>query len=254
MNVNEKEDSLEIDLGKLFGYFWSNWVKIAVVSLLTALIAFLATHFLMTPLYRASITVYVNNNRSNQSVESITGGNLSAAQQLVSTYTNIIKSNTVLKDVIEAGDLQYGPGQLRGMMTAQQMGKTEMFQVSISHPNPEMAAYIANTVADVAPAAISSVVEGSSAKIIDYASVPAAPYTPNNMKNILVGGVTGFVLCCAVLLLRYLFDMRLKNEEDLASYFSAPVLGVIPEFADDTVKHRRNYGYGSDSTKAKGGR
>ena len=225
----QKEDELEIDLGKLLHYYLEHWVSLLISGVGCALVALLITMFLITPQYRASVTVYVNNTKSTQSIEAITGTNLSAVQQLVNTYVNIIKSNTVLKDVIEKGRLEYTPAQIRDMMTASQIADTEMFTVTISHPNPEMAVKIADSIAYVAPKRISSFVKGSSTEIIDYAEMPTAPYTPSYPKNIVLGGLLGGIVMGAILTFRFLFDMRIKTDEDIVAYLKIPVLGVIPE-------------------------
>lgn len=230
MNANPERDEVEIDLGKLMRYYLAHWKGILSIGLVGAAVAFLLTFFLITPQYKADVTIYVNNNSGSQSINEVTGSNLSAAQQLVNTYVNIIKSNTVLNKVIEQGKLDCSANTIRNMMTAKQIDDTEMFVVTISHPDAEMAAHIANTIADVAPKLISQVVEGSSTKIIDYAIVAENPYTPSYPKNIVLGGLLGLVLIGAFLTLRYLFDMRLQDEEDIATYFDEPVLGLIPAF------------------------
>ena len=194
------------------------------------MVTLLITAVFITPHYKASVTFYVNNASSMQQIESISSANLSTSMRLVQTYVNIIKSNTVLTDVIEEGNLNCSPNDIRKIMKAEQVDETEMFTVSISHSDAATAAHIANTIAKVAPGSISSIVEGSSTKIIDYAGTPLKPYTPNYQKNIVLGVLLGIIIVCVVQTLRYLFDMRLTDEEDINAYFTAPVLGSIPSF------------------------
>lgn len=255
MNTNENQNVVEIDLAKLMRFYLEHWKALVLSCLALALASFLFTFFLITPLYRANVTVYVNNTKSSQSVDAITGGNLSAAQQLVNTYVNIIRSNTVLNKVIETAGLDCSTNELRKIMTAKQIENTEMFTVSILHPDPELAAHIANTIADVAPDLISEVVEGSSTKIIDHAQIPAGPDSPSYPKNVAIGGLLGLLISGLVLTLRYMFDMRLQDEEDIQMYFKAPVLGSIPNFNQDPSKRRSGYaayGYSIQSDEAEG--
>ena len=240
--MKREEDTFEIDLGKLARFLFGYWWAILASAVILAVLAFGCTRFAVTPLYRSGVTIYVNNvNAPGQQIETITGSNLAAAQKLVSTYVNIIKSDTVLKDVIKTAKLEAKPEDIRKMMSAKQVEETEMFQVFISNPNPKTAAYIANAIANVAPKRIAGFVEGSSAKIVDYASEAEKPYTPSYTKNIALGFLLGAILACIVLTLRYLFDMRVKTEDDLKQYFDAPVLGIIPSFEQ---KRKSGYGYG----------
>jgi capsular polysaccharide biosynthesis protein len=96
-----------------------------------------------------------------------------------------------------------------------------------------MSADLANAIAAVAPAEISEIIEGSYAKIIDYAKVPKARSTPNYVTNTVIGGVIGAALAVLVILLQTLMDVRVKNEEDLAKICTIPVLGAIPQLTPE---------------------
>ena len=247
--MNQKHDETDINLGRLISYYLRHWMALLGSGIAVALLAFLVTEFIITPKYQANVTVYVNNTKSAQSMESITGTNLTAAQQLVNTYVNIIQSDTVLDEVLKQGKLEGRAEDIREIMTARQVENTEMFTVSILHPDAEMAAKIANTIAAVAPGKISGFVRGSSTEIIDYAKVPNEPYSPSPIKNTVLGALVGCFLMAVCLTFRYLFDMRIRDEEELALYFDLPVLGVIPE-----CDQNRDGGYETWNESGKGGR
>ena len=229
-NRKEENEEITIDLGKLFKYYIKHIWSFILAAVAVAVASLVFTALLITPQYKAGVTFYVNNANSMQQIESISSSSLATSMKLVQTYVNIIKSNTVLNDVIDAGNLDCSPEYLRGIMTAEQVEETEMFTVSVSHPNAEMAAHIANSIAEVAPESIAGIVEGSSTKIIDYAETPQHPYSPSYKKNIVLGAMLGIIIVGIVQTLRYIFDMRLNDEEDIGAYFSAPVLGTIPSF------------------------
>lgn len=235
-NNIRKDDIMEIDLGKLFHFYLGKWKVILFAGVLAAVIALGITFFAITPTYRASVTIYVNNTADGKNVSAVTGGDLTTAQKLVHTYVNIIKSDSVLDKVVEAGKFNVTAQGIREAMTASQIDDTEMFRVSISHADPKLAAELANTIADVAPRVISTFVEGSSTKIIDHAKVPENPYTPNYKRNIALGALVGVMLMGTFLTFKYLFDMRLQDEEDMERYFDAPVLGQIPTFVIDSYR------------------
>ena len=261
--MREKEDrqEVEIDLLKLFGAYLHRWWLIVLCGVLVAAGAWLFSTRFITPMYRAGVTIYVNNTSSGERIESITSGNLSVSQQLVATYVNIIQSDTVLEKVISAANLNCTADQLRKIMSTEQLAKTEMFKVYILHPDPEQSAYIANAVAEEAPEAIEEFVEGSSTKIIDMAKVSQKQYSPNVKKNTAIGGAVGIVLAIVYLTIYYLLDVRIKGEEDLAAIADYPILGQIPEFSQlgsRSGKYGYSYGYGRRSgkhaeSKAEGG-
>lgn len=237
----QKRDEFEIDLQKLLFVYMGKWWLFCLCVLVTASIALMYTKFYVTPMYRASVTVYVNNIRSGEQIDYLSSSNLAASQQLVNTYINIIKSNTVLEQVVELSALNCDADDVRDIMSTSRVDETEMFQVHIAHPDPEMAARIANAVANVAPGEIEQFVEGSSAKIIDYAKVPEHRYSPSYSRNVFFGGMIGGILAAIYVTVRYLLDVRIKEESDLAQLFDYPVLGQIPVF--EQVEGKRRSGY-----------
>lgn len=248
----EHRDAMEIDLQKLLIAFLHKWYVILICTLLAGLAAFYITANLITPMYKADVTVYVNNVRSGLEVESISSTNLSTSQKLVNTYINIIESDTVLEKVAEASEMDINAAEIRSVMTAEQVDDTELFTVSITHPSPILAAQLANAVAEVAPGEIESFVEGSSTKIIDYAKVPTSPDSPSVSRNTILGALVGCVIAVLYLTIRFLLDVRIKEEDDLTMLFDLPVLAQIPSFVHENSK-RRGYGYESSAAQTQNG-
>ena len=250
--INGIKEGVEIDLQKLLlAYLRQAWL-IVLCGVIAALGTFYVTANHITPLYRTSVTIYVNNTKSNDVVEYVDGSSLSTSARLVATYVNIIRSDTVLTKVVEKSGLDFTAEEIRGMMTTSQLGNTEMFQVFITYADPVTAAEVANAIAEVAPGEIGNFVEGSSTKIIDYAKIPTTRHSPNYRKNTLLGGIVGIAAAVLYITLRYLLDVRLKDSEDLEMIFDIPVLGQIPSFASADAKKKSGYGY--ETTSAGKGR
>lgn len=207
------------------------WV-IVLAALLVGILVFTYTFCFVTPMYQANIMIYVNNGTENTS-GSVNSVDLAVALRLVTTYVNILKSDSVLEKVVEDANVDFTPSEVRSMMTAEPVEETEMFRVMITAPDPQMAADIANSIANVAPTAIPDIIEGSAAKIIDYAKVPTSRHTPSYAINTLVGILVGALAAIAVIVGRDLLDTHVKGEDDLAKICSIPVIGLIPEITEE---------------------
>ena len=236
-HMNEKnnngQDILQIDLWKLLQLYLKKWWVIALFALAAAAVSLFYTSNFITPLYRASVTIYVNNNINNENQEYVSGSDLSTSQKLVSTYTNMLTSDTVLEQVAEATGLDCSASSLRGMISAAQVDETEIFKVYVTNADPVEAATIANAIAQTAPDVIANFVEGSSTKIIDYAKVPTGRFTPSYKHNVMLGFGIGALLAVALLTLQSLLDVRIKEESDLVELFDIPVLGQIPDLSQN---------------------
>lgn len=254
--LNENHEALEIDLQKLLMAYLQRWWLIVLCTVVAAAASLYVTMNFITPMYKASVMVYVNNIKGDLQIETITSSNLATAQRLVDTYINIIKSDTVLEKVAEASELDITAAEIRKIMSAEQVDDTEIFNVYITHEDPVLAAQLANAVAEVAPGKIEEFVEGSSTKIIDYAKVPTKASSPNPNRNCILGGLVGCVLAVVILTVIFLLDVRIKDEEDLTMLFDLPVLAQVPAFVPEGSKRRSGYGYGKkpyEHTAEKGG-
>lgn len=227
------EETLQINFKELGKALVKKSWLIIVCAVLVAALMFLYTAGFVTPQYTAKVTMYVNNNSGYSSSAGINSSDLAVAIRLATTYGNIITSDRVLEKVAETAELKLSTGALRGMIRPATSDESEMFTVTVTNPDPYLAAKIANTVADVAPGEIQGIIEGSSAKIIDYAKVPTAPSSPNFTKNVMLGAVVGMALGVGVVILQMLLDVRIKSEEDLRAIMDVRILGKIPDFEQE---------------------
>ncbi len=205
------------------------WI-VVLCAVLAGSAMFAYTMNFVAPQYSASVSIYVNN-KTTLDKAAISSGDLAVALRLVDTYVNIIQSNRVLEKVLEETNIALSAGQLRGMISAGAIGETEMFRVRVTSPNPQMSADLANAVARVAPGVISDIIEGSTAKVIDYANVPGGPSSPDYKRSAMMGALIGAVLAIFGIIASVQLDTRIKNEEDLLRICSVPVIGVIPDLA-----------------------
>lgn len=205
------------------------WI-IVLCGVLCAAITLVYTRNFVTPTYLASVTMYVNNNADNS--DTVSSSNLAVALQLVKTYVNIVYSDTVLDKVVDQTGFNLNADQIRGMMVAQVIDETEMFTVNIISPDPQMSADIVNAIASIAPTEISKIIQGSSAKVVDFAKVPTKQYAPNYTSNTIFGGAIGAALATVVITLFILSNNRVRNEKDLMAICNIPVLGTIPDFTE----------------------
>lgn len=238
MNNNEE---MEIDLLRLLQALWRKAWVILLVTVIFGASFLLGTALFVKPLYKAEALMYVNS--SNISVGgtkvSISQSELTAAQTLVDTYIVILNTRTTLEDVIEQSGVPYTYEEImkKGMIHAEAVNGTEVFSIEVTSTKPAEAELLANTIAQILPEKIASIVEGSSARIVDYAVVPAEKDSPSLTKNALIGAVLGFVLACGVVVVLELLDEQIHDSDYLTETYDIPVLAVIPDLLSSKSKN-----------------
>ena len=241
--TDERKSAVTLDLQELLTIYLRNWWIIILFLAVGAAIALGITYKFVTPMYQADISIYVNNSRGQTDMETLSSADLTAAQKLVNTYVSIAKSDRVLERVAADLNGEYTVSQLARAIRAEQLNQTEIFCVYVLHEDPGEAARIANAVAAVAPAEISALIDGTSARIIDTAKVPTSRYSPSYSRMTVLGAAIGAFLAMLLLMIQYLQDTRVKDEEDLTNLFDYPILGRIPHF--NRSDSANTYGYGS---------
>lgn len=251
--MNNNEEELEIDLLKLVNALWRKAWAIVLAMAVFGGAALAYTLIFVTPLYKAQALMYVNS--SNISVGgakvSISQGELTAAQSLIKTYAVILNTRTTLDDVIEQSGVSYTFEELTEMISAESVNSTEVFSIEVTSPDPKEAELLANTIAQILPEKIASIVEGSSARIVDYAVEPAEKDSPSLKKNTAIGALLGFVLACGIIVVMELMDEQIHDSDYLIQTYDIPVLAVIPDLL--STKSSNEY-YQSAEQRAKKGR
>lgn len=181
--------------------------------------------------YRAKVSFYLYS-KSDYMVESdayVSSGDFNYAKNLIDSYIFILKSESVLNKVIENLNLEMSSANLSNRISSSSVEGTTLFYIYVSHSDPYMAMSIANSIAEVAPEAISGIVKSGGISVVDYASLPTIPSsTTNILKFILIGAVGGFGIVVAIFMFFGLIDDTIRKKGELSSVFDIPVLGEIP--------------------------
>lgn len=234
MNKTENEE-LEIDLRRILEALWHKGWMILLTTLAMGAAVLALTVLLIRPKYRAETLMYVNS--SNISVGgtkvSISQSELTAAQTLVDTYIVILNTRTTLEDVIEKTGVPYDYEELQEMITAEAVGGTEVFSIQVVSKSAQEAEKLANCIAQTLPEKIASIVEGSSARIVDYAVVPDKQDSPDLLANTLIGLGLGFLLSSGVIVMKVVLDDQIHDSDYLVQTYTVPVLAVIPDLLSD---------------------
>lgn len=221
----------ELDLKEIFGVLKRRWLVILAAALVCGAAAWCVSSFFVTPLYSAKVSMYVSSDTKRENAASVTASELSASARLVDTYLVILKSNSVLNEVIERLQLPYSTERLRNEIQASSINSTEAFSVTVTDPDPARAVEIANTVAQVAPDEIIRVVKVGSVEVIDWAELPQKPASPNIKRNTALGAVLGLLLSSVCLVAADLLDTAICREEDVTKGLGVPLLGVVPKLS-----------------------
>ena len=227
MDEKNREHYEEIDLREVFILLKNNIALILVATIVFGIAGFFGTKYLITPQYEASVNMIVNTKQENTSA--VSNDNITSAKNLVSTYAIIIKSNTVLNQVIDNLGLDMDYDTLQKKVTVTAVNDTQVMRVAVKDPDPYLAARIVRSISRVSPDVIVDSVEAGSCKVISQVDEHKAPVSPSITKNTSVAALLGLVISIAIVFVKYFFSNYIVDDDDVQKYLGIPVLGVIPQ-------------------------
>lgn len=222
-----QEQENELDLVELFYLLWGHIWHILICLAVGALSALGITRFLITPLYEATSSIYIVS-ASNNSVVNLT--DLQIGSQLTADYQELMRSRPLLEDVIANLGLEgMTTARLEKMIHITNASDTRILKITVSSPDPHQAAAIANELVALSRVYLPQIMETQEPNLVEEAVVPTEKASPSYLHNLLLGGLLGAVLCCGVLLVRYLLNDTFVTPDDIFKHFGIRPLATIPE-------------------------
>lgn len=215
----------EINLSEVYSYFKTKilWILLAVVLIIVLGNVF--TLLTRTPLYQSNTTiVLVGESKSGYSQ---TESQLN--QNLIGTYSQIIKSRKVLNQVIKNLDLKLTTTDLAQSITTSSVEDTEIIQITVNNPKAKDAKKITDELAEVFAKEIKDIYHLENVEIIDKAEIAKTPYNVNYLKDNVIYLVVGLVLSFGVVFVMYYFDTSIKSSDIIEEKLGLTVIGIVPK-------------------------
>ena len=227
----------EMDLKELFNMFWSKKFQIILIILIFSIIGFIYTIEFITPMYDASTTLVLVSSADDTLTTNtmITATDVSLNSKLVATYSELIKSKNVLREVISNLNTDLEEDILKNYITVSAVEDTELIEITVRNEEPSNAAVIANEIAEVFTDKVKEIYNINNVQIVDKAEVSSEPANINHTKDIIMFASIGLVIAIIYVIVANMLDTTIKTAEDVETAYNIPVLVSIP-----VIKHLGN--------------
>jgi capsular polysaccharide biosynthesis protein len=217
----------EIDLREIFHNIRRRWRIIVLITALSVIISAFFSFFILQPQYESSATILVGRTQGEFTQDVYQDVILS--EKLVKTYGEIMKTSTILDQVIINQGLNTSAGSLAQRISVSTVGDSELLRIRVVDGSPLTAANIANEISRVFIIKIKEIMKVDNVSIIEEASTPVNPIKPNKKMNVLIAGVLGFMVSIFIVFIIDYLDNTIKTTEDIEKHLELPVIGSIPE-------------------------
>lgn len=225
--MDQKMDANVISIGDIFFSLKKHIVMIIIVTIVFTICGFLLAKLIIPPTYESDATMVVTAGQTAQS-NVITYDQLNTAQQLINTCAVVLKSDTVLDQVINDLELNISSKSLAKKVSVSGVNQTEVLDISVKYSDPHTAAMIANDITKIAPQILIKTVKASSVEIVSPAKENKAPVSPKVPLITLIAFLVGAAVSGGTAIVIEMTDTTFTTEEDLKDCLGVTVLGVIP--------------------------
>lgn len=217
-----------IDLREYFSIIKKRSKIIVIITLIAMLVSAAVSFFMLSPVYETNTTLIVNRSEAVQG-QNMTGDEYTVSQKLAVTYGEIIKSRTVLDEVIDELKLDMTYSQLASMVSVSPVGDTQIINIKVQDTNPTKAMNIANAIPKVFTKEVKRITKANGAEVVDKAILPQNPIKPNKVMNVAIATVLGVMIGLFLVFVLEYMDTKMKKPEDITKHLDLPILGVIPK-------------------------
>lgn len=240
----------EITIKDLWNIFTRRFLLMVLAAVTAISGVFLVSSVAVEPRYTSTATLYILSQDDYDSL-SYTSESFSLALKVVNDCNYLLKSHSVLDEVIAELDLDITYGDLYDSVSIKNPENTRILEVTAESDSPEQAKEIVDAICSIGPAKIREAMGFDQVNLYEYGILSTRPSNSLGLMAYMLIGVVAAVMVYAVFLLAFLLDDRIRTEEDVQKYLGLSILGVIPN-ANDTAKkgygykyrYGRRYGYG----------
>ena len=222
MKQNHQNEDMEITLLDILYILKKKLPVIVSFSLIIAVLSLFISKFVISPTYSSTTKLYVINSSTITSIS-----DLQIGSSLTQDYIQLIQSRPVVQTVIDNLNLSYTYEELLSNLNITNPIDTRMLNITIKDNNPYQAKEIADEFAKVSIEKISEIMEAEKPRIVEEGYVNTKPVSPNLGRNVILCTLIGAVIIILIIVITYVLDDTIKNEEDIEKYLELTTLAEI---------------------------
>ena len=217
----------EINIMDFLNYLKKYVLVIVLVSLVLIIGVFIYDKSIKKPLYTTYTTIILTKSNEAQTGTTITQNDILLNQKLVETYSKIIKSKLVLEQVISETGVTYTAEELSENVNVEAYENTEMLKISVTDQDPELAASIANSIAQVFSGEIAKIYQINNISVVDVAVTPEEVSNNTLKRDLLIALFISIFGTIGLVFVVYYFDDTVKLTDDLEEEIGMPVVAKV---------------------------
>lgn len=235
-------------------------VLLVLVAVIAAAAAFSYCKFVVTPLYTASGTIYLNNGGIGQKIQTedlledstVSNVDLTTSRNLVNYMMSFLGSEQEIYKQLAVNlgyEAEYYKSLKGGFSFPEPEDNSMHLSVSYTSDDREMAVVVLNEFFEILP----SYANTYFAEELEFGSPNLDGYAvktyPSTFSTMVTFSLIATVVTYLIILIVYSSNTIIQNDDDFKERFKIPVIGCVPDFAQ--AKSQSYYNYYNYSKRGK---
>lgn len=219
-------EEVEIKFQDIFRILRSRWKVVTCVTILIICLITIFSCFITKPVYEVSTKVFIGKEENRNS--EYNNNDVVMYLNLLDTYSELIKTNDLIKNAIDKNDLNITPTEVAKGLEVTPKTDTQILQITYKNSDNKLAKDVIVAIVDEFVKESKELIQNGTVTVIENAQLPEYPVTPNKVKNIVIASVVGVMLGSVIALLLEYMDDTIKTKEQTEKITGIPVIGMIP--------------------------
>ena len=215
------------------------WVMVLALVVVVAGM-FTVVNFVIPPKYESVATLYVLKQNENQGGQNNYSDDFSLALKVVNDCNHLLKSHSVLDEVIENLSLDMSYDTLRSSVSVVNPSDTRILEVKVRSSSPELSKRIVDEICDTGIEKINKAMGFRQVNLYEHGILDTAPCNRLGLLTYMLAGLGSALLVYIAFMFAYIFDDRIRGNEEIEKDLGLSILGEIP---DSDATRRGKYKY-----------
>ena len=199
------------------------FVFISILLCITLVLAY--DTVIKTPKYSTYTTIALV--KATNDNTTITQNDVMLNKNLVNTYSEIVKSKKVLKQVKKELGLNESVDAIAKEINVSSVNDTEIIKISVEDASASKAKDIVTSLSNVFVKEIQNIYEMNNVSIVDEPEISNKVSNNTLNRDIILGFAAGLFLSVGILFVIYYFDDTIKYNEQIEEELQLPVLAKV---------------------------
>lgn len=229
----DNRNEIEFDLMQLVRFLLKRIWIVVIIAAICAGSGYFISKSTTVPKYTSHCRIYVyqkviDSTSLPEGSSVVDYDGLVLATQLAKDCQVLITGLNVSQCVVEELGLDMSPSRISDSLLVSYETSNRILQIEYTDTDPERAVLILDKVCEVASRQIYDIMKVDVVSTVYSAQMPKGPNASTVERDAILAGAVGLLLSIGVLVVLFLMDDTVRNEDDVERYLGLSTLAAVP--------------------------